>query len=543
MVKLDHSLSPGTRRGIYDVASLLLATSFYVVTGLLSLSLVAELSLHLVYAIRNALVTRVPLPYVMGGQYGPVPPWIDGLRMLEPDLALIWKGRPDLRRTYVDVFGPVDTGADRTSILRQFRPTVPAALVDHPVWDISLNTEGFRDREFSGTKPEGAFRVVCLGDSWTFGANVGQEQTYPRQLEARLRELFPERRVEVLNLGVLGYTSFQGLQLLKQRALQLDPDLVVIGFGMNDSSVDGYRDKDVTGSAWTWGERLETLRNLSQLYRLARYRRELREWEPPTLGDEIAQEVSQAAGGQDEEFDYMSMEQWTRVSPVDYARNLGEMVHRSQAAGADVVLLFNELWYRSPYRDVAMKVAADTGVGFVNTAALIREERTRIEQALERVLGLAPPSLAAPEAEGDASQVQVTFRVRVDANSAERGVFLVGADPQLGALVPNRVAMRDDGTHGDQRAGDGVWSYTARVPVNGDVFYVYTVGGTECEGQWVGLDVPHVRRVTVDPARHSAQWHAPVDTFGRVYMQADGWHTNLRGYRLLVDALVETIKP
>ena len=541
MGKLDHSLSPGTRSGISQVASLLLATSFYVVTGVLGLSLVAELSLHAVYAIRNALVTRVPLPYVIGSQYGPVPPWVDGLRILEPDSALTWKGRPRLRRTYVDVFGPADTEADRTSILRQFRPTVPDALVDNPVWEISLNAEGFRDREFPGTKPEGAFRVVCLGDSWTFGANVGQEQTYPRQLEARLRALFPERRVEVLNLGVLGYTSFQGLQLLKQRALQLEPDLVVIGFGMNDSSVAGYRDKDMTGSASTWAERLEALRDRSQLYRLARYSRALRAWEPPTLGDAMAQVVSEDAGGQDEEFDYMSMEQWTRVSPVDYERNLGEMIHRSQAAGADVVLLFNELWHRSPYRDVAMTVAANTGVGFVDTASLVRAERTRIEHALERVLGLAPPSRATPA--GDVAEVQVTFRVRVDADSAARGVFIVGADPQLGALVPNRVAMRDDGTHGDQRAGDGVWSYTARVPANGEVFYVYTVGGLELEGQWVGLDVPHVRRVTVDPAVHSARWYAPVDTFGRVYMRADGWHTNLTGYGLLVDGLVAAIKP
>ena len=541
MIRFDHGLSLATRRSIHDVASLFLVTSFYVATVLIGLFLVAELGLHLVYTVRNALVIRVPLPYVMDSQYGPVPPWVDGLRILESDADLIWKGRPRLRRTYVDIFGPADTEAERTSILRQFRPTVPNSLVDNSIWDISLNTEGFRDREFPEAKSKGTFRVVCLGDSWTFGANVGQEQTYPSQLEDRLRSRFPDRRVEVLNLGVLGYTSFQGLQLLKQRALQLEPDLVIIGFGMNDSSVSGYRDKDMTGSESSWSDWTETLRVHSQLYRLVRYIRALREWEPPTLGDAMAHEVSEAAKGQDEEFDYMSLEQWTRVSPVDYERNLSEMVYRSQAVGADVVLLFNELWHQSPYRDIAMTVAANTGVDFVDTASAVREERMRIEDVLERALGLAPPNLSAPE--GDAEQVQVTFRVRVDANRAERGVFIVGADRELGALVPNRVAMRDDGTHGDQRAGDRVWSYTARVPANGEVFYVYTVAGAEFEGQWVGLDVPHVRRITVDPTVRSTRWYAPVDTFGRVYMQADGWHTNLKGYVLLVDALVKVIRP
>ena len=73
---------------------------------------------------------------------------------------------------------------------------------------------------------------------------------------------------------------------------------------------------------------------------------------------------------------------------------------------------------------IVMTVAANTGVDFVDTASTVREERTRIEDVLERALGLAPPSLSTPE--GDAEQVQVTFRVRVDANRAERGVFIVG---------------------------------------------------------------------------------------------------------------------
>ena len=127
-----------------------------------------------------------------------------------------------------------------------------------PVWEIALNTDGFREREFPLTpKPAGTFRVVCLGDSWTFGANVGDAETYPRQLEARLRERFPEREVEVLNLGVLGYSSFQGLRVMERHGVGLEPDLVVIGYGMNDASVAGYRDRDVTGP-WspTWPERM-----------------------------------------------------------------------------------------------------------------------------------------------------------------------------------------------------------------------------------------------------------------------------------------------
>ena len=36
--------------------------------------------------------------------------------------------------------------------------------------------------------------------------------------------------------------------------------------------------------------------------------------------------------------------------------------------------------------------------------------------------------------------------------------------------------------------------------------------------------------------------YRPIETFGKVYMQADSWHTNARGYELIANALLEKIK-
>jgi hypothetical protein len=52
----------------------------------------------------DSRVEYVPIPYAIGDNYGPVPPWVDSLRMLELDQALIWQERPNLHRKYVDVF-------------------------------------------------------------------------------------------------------------------------------------------------------------------------------------------------------------------------------------------------------------------------------------------------------------------------------------------------------------------------------------------------------------------------------------------------------
>ena len=47
-----------------------------------------EALLRVTYLIRDSLVEYVPIPYVLEGDYGPVPPWVDGLRQLEADATL-----------------------------------------------------------------------------------------------------------------------------------------------------------------------------------------------------------------------------------------------------------------------------------------------------------------------------------------------------------------------------------------------------------------------------------------------------------------------
>ena len=36
--------------------------------------------------------------------------------------------------------------------------------------------------------------------------------------------------------------------------------------------------------------------------------------------------------------------------------------------------------------------------------------------------------------------------------------------------------------------------------------------------------------------------HRPVETFGTIYLQADGWHTNSEGYGMLVEEILEVLR-
>jgi len=102
---------------------------------------------------------------------------------------------------------------------------------------IHVNAAGMRDdREFSRPKPPGVFRVVVLGDSFTFGGKVQVEDTFPSVLERELHASAPSRRFEALNLAVPGYNTEQEMLSLKEEGLSYEPDLVIVNFVLNDAA-------------------------------------------------------------------------------------------------------------------------------------------------------------------------------------------------------------------------------------------------------------------------------------------------------------------
>jgi len=99
---------------------------------------------------------------------------------------------------------------------------------------VSVNDLGFRGPETPLVKPAGTYRVLCLGDSYTFGAYVNDEQTWPSQLETRLREEVDSRPIDVINAGISGFTIVDELAFLQEHGLDLEPDAVIVAFVLND---------------------------------------------------------------------------------------------------------------------------------------------------------------------------------------------------------------------------------------------------------------------------------------------------------------------
>lgn len=86
----------------------------------------------------------------------------------------------------------------------------------------------------------GAFKIVAYGDSITAGGDATSLDLQFQERWARhLSERFPKAQVSVENGATGGDGTVQGLQRLREKVLDRAPDLVIVGFGMNDHNIGG----------------------------------------------------------------------------------------------------------------------------------------------------------------------------------------------------------------------------------------------------------------------------------------------------------------
>jgi lysophospholipase L1-like esterase len=94
-----------------------------------------------------------------------------------------------------------------------------------------VNALHMRGPAVTRARPAGTRRVLCLGESTTWGQGVAEDEPYPRVLADLLA---PIGAFEVLNAGVPGYTIWQSRVLLEQVGMGLDPQIVLVYHEAND---------------------------------------------------------------------------------------------------------------------------------------------------------------------------------------------------------------------------------------------------------------------------------------------------------------------
>lgn len=97
------------------------------------------------------------------------------------------------------------------------------------------NSLGFRGPEIIIPKPQKIYRIVTLGGSTTYTVRVKSwKKDFARQLENELQSKFNSKNIEVINGGMVGWSSWESLINLQFNILDLKPNLIIIYHGTND---------------------------------------------------------------------------------------------------------------------------------------------------------------------------------------------------------------------------------------------------------------------------------------------------------------------
>ncbi len=261
--------------------------------------------------------------------------------LFEGGARLVWKpGKGTLyeeHRQIIDVLGL--PGLNETMLFDpvlfwKLRPgldsfRVQGRMKDRRVdFEVTTNSLGLRSPEVRERKR--GFRVLAVGNSCTFGLGVDDSQTWPARLREEMSRTLGDG-VEVINAGVPGYSSYQGLKYLEGAGFDLKPDLVIATFGFNDSDVWGSRTDAETGRLLRMGT-VRSVLGKSRFYRLL---------------TDLLRRSGAVAGGKTVEGDRRGKE--PRVTPEEFEENLRAIHEVCAARGVPVIFL---IW---PYRNQVRK--------------------------------------------------------------------------------------------------------------------------------------------------------------------------------------------
>jgi len=127
--------------------------------------------------------------------------------------------------------------------------------------EVSLRILGacYAKASVSDRRQGGDFRILCVGDSVTFGLGAPRDQSYPAQLERLLNRTYTNRQFVVINRGRPGMNSWELRQALSQQIAETAPDVVMLlAGGANLWNFKGHGDSRVhSGPRMRWGEILQ----------------------------------------------------------------------------------------------------------------------------------------------------------------------------------------------------------------------------------------------------------------------------------------------
>lgn len=249
-----------------------------------------------------------------------------------------------------------------------------------------INSIGLRETLLPSTKKnQREKRIIVTGDSSIYGWGLKDNETYAVFLERELRSRFSVP-IEVINLGVPGYSTEQTIRLLDMVGWEYEPDLIIISNIFSDCNIDAFQDKTAFALSdpkdGFFGKSIKKSRGFCALYMpWVNFQGSLNQERNRVLMPGLPTGPNAAVTLEN----LNSTLQLSRVPLPNYLANLGHIKDKAEAHNAQILLapLAQEwdvgIWNVpmpepdethilpwEPYRDAQKEWALSMGVGLIN---------------------------------------------------------------------------------------------------------------------------------------------------------------------------------
>ena len=124
---------------------------------------------------------------------------------------------------------------------------------------VRVNAQGLRGPDVPYAPAPDTFRILVLGDSFTFGAQVDEDETFVVRLGHHLRKAaarsgWEQREIETINAGVDGWSTVDEVAWLRAEGVRYEPDLVILMFFTGNDPGENF---DRARAAWRKADRQE----------------------------------------------------------------------------------------------------------------------------------------------------------------------------------------------------------------------------------------------------------------------------------------------
>jgi len=218
---------------------------------------------------------------------------------------------------------------------------------DLGIVNYKINSIGFRDDEFHRIKTLGSRRIICAGDSATFGFYLNICDTYPFLLENMLNTKTTEKLTDVINAGVWCYSSYQGKIFVEDELLGMGADILIFSYGFNDTHSMKYTD------TYKAKLRIKNINKNSGLRKLTTYR----------FLEKIIFVVREKA-------EKHANKRVNRVSPKEYQENIQYVADLCKERGIKLILM--PISVPVEYSEIMKEVAIKNNIAFIDTEARLR---------------------------------------------------------------------------------------------------------------------------------------------------------------------------